>query len=553
MAAATATPAGAGPSRTVDQSVFPVTGATFGTDSFQNATWSVPLLYDCGWDVMGLNKVQWQGVEKSPPVGGVHTYEWPDLDANVRMIADGGKRMELWISPGSKWGTEQWPGPDPQYQSPPKPEHMDDFGLFVRALVERYDGDGTDDMPGLDYPVIYMVRIGGEVEVYGHWEEYGGTAEKYFTMLEAAFLGAKAACPDVLVARAGINFGDLGNDHPDPLTFESRIPDEAAPYVDGTIENQAFFDVMDLHPSGKYTGALAFVEYFRDHLSLDKIYCSDDTNTSPRNGNGDWSYCPLTFVDEDESGVEDIIEDLERNNPGDPIYEAARADYYPDHAGTLIKRFVFHLMSGVHNSFVQPVMDGIVWAEVIWRHAGLLDWVIHYETGDPYQTRKQAYWEYRWLYTKLLGVTAGAILVEEETSGTFFPLTCVYELTRESGDPLWVMWHDYTVDEDHPEHREPFIYTLSTSASQVRVHYTIERWDQEIPDSEVLDGVGGEVRLSLTDRPIIVEVETGQVPPWCGFPAPAAGITGPAALIGLFLLIMSLGAAQAWNRTDPER
>ena len=40
-------------------------------------------------------------------------------------------------------------------QQPPAelPEDADDYADFVQALVERYDGDGVEDMPGLELPI----------------------------------------------------------------------------------------------------------------------------------------------------------------------------------------------------------------------------------------------------------------------------------------------------------------------------------------------------------------------------------------------------------------
>ena len=43
----------------------------------------------------------------------------------------------------------------------PAPEHLEDYRRWVRALFERYDGDGVDDMPGLVAPVRHWV-LGGE-------------------------------------------------------------------------------------------------------------------------------------------------------------------------------------------------------------------------------------------------------------------------------------------------------------------------------------------------------------------------------------------------------
>ena len=32
---------------------------------------------------------------------------------------------------------------------------MDDYKTFLLKLVDRYDGDGSNDMPGLTKPIIY--------------------------------------------------------------------------------------------------------------------------------------------------------------------------------------------------------------------------------------------------------------------------------------------------------------------------------------------------------------------------------------------------------------
>lgn len=509
-----ALPAHTDENRYVDQTVFPVVAETFGSDSYQNATWGVPLIHACGWDVMGMSKVQWQLIEPNAPQGGVHTYVWNTLDTYVQMVADGGKLLEIWISPNSSWASECYPGEQyPEKESPVLPQYLDDYQAFIQALVERYDGDGIDDLPGLDYEMIFQVKIGDEIELSGHWVSQCGTPQKYLDLLEHAYIGAKTASPNVLVCRASMSIGDICNDHPDTATLESRIPSVYMDYIDACVNNQTYYDVWDIHPSGKYTGGLAIVEYLRDYRGVNKIFCVDDTNTSPRNGHSDWSYTPWRYTDSNANNIEDIIDDLELNDPGNPTYENAKLVYYPDHAGMLIKRFVFQLMSGYQYSFAQPIMDGLNWGPShVFRHAGLLDTVLYNETSDPYQTRKQAYWTFKWLYGKLLGVKAGTILKEDETPDKFFPLTSVYELTQANGDPLWVMWHDYTIDGNYPEHQQSYYYDLSTTATQVRVHYTIEDWDQEEPNYQDFDVVGGQVTLELTDLPIIVVPIVGTPP-----------------------------------------
>lgn len=87
---------------------------------------------------------------------------------------------------------------DAQWDSPPgirKPSDMDAFKTFVRTLVERYDGDGTNDMPGLLYGIKYW-EISNEPEM-------SFTAQDYFDTLKAAHEAIKSADPDAKVLNAG--------------------------------------------------------------------------------------------------------------------------------------------------------------------------------------------------------------------------------------------------------------------------------------------------------------------------------------------------------------
>ena len=61
-------------------------------------------------------------------------------------------------------------------------------------MMERYDGDGVDDMPGLLAPVRHWV-IGGEWT--GFWPS--GSAQDYLELLELTRTAARDAYPEVLL------------------------------------------------------------------------------------------------------------------------------------------------------------------------------------------------------------------------------------------------------------------------------------------------------------------------------------------------------------------
>ena len=65
---------------------------------------------------------------------------------------------------------------------------------FVGALVERYDHDGVDDMPGLKRAHLYW-QIGTEYENVEQWDTTDGNqrVKKYVALLQAAYEAAKQA------------------------------------------------------------------------------------------------------------------------------------------------------------------------------------------------------------------------------------------------------------------------------------------------------------------------------------------------------------------------
>lgn len=81
-----------------------------------------------------------------------------------------------------------------------------DYYQYVYAIVERYDGDGKDDMPGLLRPVRYF-EVGNEVDYYWPDSESnaGMTPTEYVTKrLIPAYKAAKAANSSSVVMGAGL-------------------------------------------------------------------------------------------------------------------------------------------------------------------------------------------------------------------------------------------------------------------------------------------------------------------------------------------------------------
>lgn len=78
---------------------------------------------------------------------------------------------------------------------------------WLKAMVERYDGDGIDDMPGLKYPVLYYEVLNEPIQ---HDPE--NEAEKYARILKESYLAIKDANASAKVLVGGLL--DVGRDLP---------------------------------------------------------------------------------------------------------------------------------------------------------------------------------------------------------------------------------------------------------------------------------------------------------------------------------------------------
>lgn len=87
-----------------------------------------------------------------------------------------------------------------------KPCDMSIYQSFVQTLVERYDGDGIEDMVGLKYPIKYWEVI-NEPEMQGDLLFFKGgedSAEEYFEILKITYGAIKKADENAKVLNGGI-------------------------------------------------------------------------------------------------------------------------------------------------------------------------------------------------------------------------------------------------------------------------------------------------------------------------------------------------------------
>ena len=99
-------------------------------------------------------------------------------------------------------------------------------------VVERYDGDGLDDMPGLKYPIRHW-EIGNEPDMQSASHTlFQGNSEAYLNLLELSYISVKTADPDAVVLIAA------------PSKWTPEVVEYWEPILEG---GSNFFDIGNMH------------------------------------------------------------------------------------------------------------------------------------------------------------------------------------------------------------------------------------------------------------------------------------------------------------------
>ncbi len=227
-----------------------------------------------GW--VNFADIRWSRIEPKPP-DPAHNYHWELLDEAVRVWQGQGFHLVFSLRMGKGWFS------GPRQHKPglwfptlglmmrhsdrlPEFEHMDAYRAWIRALVERYDGDGNHDMPGLRSPVLHF-QVGNEFANPMFWT---GTLEDYGTLLRATHEAVKDASPQAAVISNGIRWNDLFHGDPQAQHFEERfsaflerLPSDAwrdgwvraRRFTEGTVALAPWYDILDAGGNGPYPSA----------------------------------------------------------------------------------------------------------------------------------------------------------------------------------------------------------------------------------------------------------------------------------------------------------
>ena len=198
------------------------------------------------------------------------------VDAFVASFQGAGFReLVLCLDSTSPWASRVVSGHLRTRSPAPRPEHLDAYARWVSALVERYDGDGKGDLPGLVRPVRYY-EIGGELT-----PTRAEPLEHYLATLERAHRAAHAAMDDVVVIHAAILL---------TRAYEAR-GDAAGLADDGAtrdlrrlLDRPEIFDALNLHalgPPAEIDAAVDWLEAETARRGYAKPLVVSDSATTP--------------------------------------------------------------------------------------------------------------------------------------------------------------------------------------------------------------------------------------------------------------------------------
>jgi hypothetical protein len=325
--------------------------------------------------------------------------------------------------------------------------------LWVTSTVERYDGDGVQDMPGLVEPVRYWHA---EQEWPIWWD---GTVDEYISTLALTYAAVKAADPQgqviliglpsegVAAAAACAQSGDL---------IDSCATWDGSTNQTTQLLQRGRYDIIDMHSYESLPIITGKVNWIRSIVPDPDI--------------------PIWCL---EAGGPFI--DAERYS--DTLNAAAVVQQFAQAFGSGVQRYVWAMFSPA---------PGAVWDRPPWTLMPLTRW-------DPYPSGlelKPSYYTYQLMVRELTGFTSVENLSTAsatETDGVYLYRFAFLDST------VYIVWSADSVDDD---------VILPTSGSAALVTHIVTDAGQTDEDArvETVPSANGIVHITATSLPLFVRL-----------------------------------------------
>ena len=222
-------------------------------------------------------------------------YDFSEADKLVKMAQEMGLNILATIWPYAEWDQKRWGRTNitviqdfPELpRSRFKPYDMEAYRAFVKALIERYDGDGVNDMPGLRRPIKYwevlnepstgfnaLSSLKAEVGIVEIHAFFVGNADDYLEILKVTYKAIKEADSEAKVLNGGMI----------PLPPRSEDPFYDFWMRVFKLGGGRYFDILNLHAlSKKILDTIPKVrEAFGEYIGGKPIWFTEFSAESPQ-------------------------------------------------------------------------------------------------------------------------------------------------------------------------------------------------------------------------------------------------------------------------------
>lgn len=183
---------------------------------------------------IGWVRVNWSWKDMQPQPG---AFDFSQFDLVAHMAADYDIRLLPILLAVPAWASTAPPeliaergslSPVDKY----RPRELNDWLTYVRAAVERYDGDGLDDAPGS--PRMEYWEVWNEPNLAQYWPP-APDVDEYLELLQATFAAIQEVDPTAKVVLGGLS--------------GSGVNAEGTGYLQQLYARggAAYFDVMSIH------------------------------------------------------------------------------------------------------------------------------------------------------------------------------------------------------------------------------------------------------------------------------------------------------------------
>ncbi len=230
---------------------------------------------------------RWNEMQPSP----TSEIDFSKTDAIVKEYQNAGfTNIVIGVRHDSEWGSKDV-GKFKATNHVPKPEHQDAYDTWITSYIERYDHDGTNDMPGLRSPIRYY-EIGVEFSSYEP-----GPVNEYVTFLQHTYDIAHETYPDVIITHAAFLTTRAFEDTLQATaTGFSQLPDKHHGLGDmqKVLDHPEAFDVVNFHSLGapeEIDANVAWLTKEMQQRKYSKPIIISDTSITPFIGWGPATDC----------------------------------------------------------------------------------------------------------------------------------------------------------------------------------------------------------------------------------------------------------------------